>query len=120
MDQNVTINEMKSLIKSFNDDRDWSQFHNAKDLAAAIAIEAGELQEKFLWKTKEQVTEVMSGSKRLDVEDELVDILSFVICFANAYNIDLSDRLKQKYEKSALKYPVEKAKGSAKKYNEFV
>lgn len=119
MDKTVTIEELKALIKQFNDDRDWSQFHNAKDLAAAIGIEAGELQEKFLWKTKEQVAELMTGPKRSEVEDELADVLSFVICFANAYGIDLSERVTRKYEQSALKYPIDKAKGSAKKYNEL-
>lgn len=119
MDKTVTIEELKTLVKKFNDDRDWSQFHNAKDLAAAIGIEAGELQEKFLWKTKEQVAELMASAKRSDIEDELADILSFVICLANAYDVDLSDHLKQKYEKSALKYPVDKSKGRADKYNEL-
>lgn len=119
MDKVATIEELKLLVKQFNDDRDWSQFHNAKDLAAAIAIEAGELQEKFLWKTKEQVEELMRGSKRNDVEEELADVLSFVLCLANAYEIDLSNRLTQKYEKSGLKYPVEKARGRADKYNEL-
>jgi NTP pyrophosphatase (non-canonical NTP hydrolase) len=100
-----------NLIIQFRDERDWKQFHNAKDLALAISIEAAELNELFLWKNAENV-----DVKKL--KEELADILNYSFLLAHKYNLDIAEIIKEKIEINAAKYPIEKAKGSSKKYNE--
>lgn len=104
--------ELKSKIKQFSVERDWDQFHNGKDLAIALSIEASELQEAFLWKNPEEV-------KIEKVREELADIFNYAILIADKYNLDIREIVLKKLEKNAEKYPVEKAKGTAKKYNEL-
>lgn len=104
--------ELKSKIKQFSIERDWDQFHNGKDLAIALSIEASELQEAFLWKNPEDV-------KIEKVREELADIFNYAILIADKYNLDIREIVLKKLEKNAEKYPVEKAKGTAKKYNEL-
>ena len=88
------------------------QFHNAKDLALALSIEASELNEVFLWKSSEQ-------ADREKIKDELADVLTFALLLANEQKIDLGEIVLNKLKKSAEKYPVDKAKGSAKKYDQL-
>ena len=112
--------ELKEKVKEFCDERDWDQFHNAKELAIALSIEASELLEIFRWKTDKEVQELfLNEKKKEDIQDEMADILYFLVRIAQMYDIDLSEALDKKMEKNELKYPVEKAKGSSKKYNEF-
>ena len=114
------IHELKEKVKEFCDERDWDQFHNAKELAIALSIEASELLEIFRWKTDKEVQELfLNEKKKEDIQDEMADILYFLVRIAQMYDIDLSEALDKKMEKNELKYPVEKAKGSSKKYNEF-
>ena len=114
------IHELKEKIKEFCDARDWDQFHNAKELAIALSIEASELLEIFRWKTHEEVDELFKDEKKKeDIEDEMADILYFLVRIAQKYDLDLSESLDRKMEKNNNKYPVEKAKGSHKKYNEY-
>ena len=120
MDNKTNIHELKEKIKKFCDDRDWDQFHGAKELATALIIEAAELLEHFRWKSKEEVEELFSNEeKKKKIEDEMADILYFLIRLAQRYNIDLTKALDKKMEENDKKYPIEKAKGSHKKYNEF-
>jgi NTP pyrophosphatase (non-canonical NTP hydrolase) len=100
-----------SLIK-FRNDRDWEQFHNPKDLAVALSIEAGELLENFLWKPAEEA----NPDK---VKEELADILAYAFLLAEKYGFDVREILLEKIKKNGEKYPIEKAKGTAKKYNEL-
>jgi NTP pyrophosphatase (non-canonical NTP hydrolase) len=102
---------IEALIK-FRNDRDWEQFHNPKDLSLAISIEASELVELFLWKKPED------GNVE-KIKDELADVLAYSFLLAEKYNFDIKEIVLDKIEKNALKYPVEKAKGTAKKYNEL-
>lgn len=102
---------IEKLIK-FRDERDWEQFHNAKDLALAISVEAGELLELFLWKGAEEVN-------KEKVREELADILAFSLLLAHKYGFDIKEILIEKIQKNAEKYPIDKAKGTAKKYNEL-
>jgi NTP pyrophosphatase (non-canonical NTP hydrolase) len=119
-DQEVKIHELKEKIKDFCDKRDWDQFHNAKELAVALSIEASELLEIFRWKNPQEVSELFNNPKKKeDIEDEMADIMYFLVRMAQRYNIDLSEALDRKMEKNEKKYPVEKAKGSNKKYNEL-
>ena len=99
------------LIK-FRNERDWQQFHNAKDLALAINIEAGELLELFLWKNAED-------ANREKVEEELADIFSFAFLLANRYGFDVKQIILDKIKVNSEKYPVTKAKGTSKKYDEL-
>ncbi len=96
----------------FRDERDWEQFHNPKDLAVAISIEAAELLEAFLWKDAKE-------AKIEKVKEELADVLAYAILLGHHYNLDLEQVVRDKVLKNGEKYPVEKAKGSATKYNEL-
>lgn len=106
------IEKITSEIIKFRDERDWEQFHNGKDLALALSIEAAELNQLFLWKRAEEV----------DVEkvkDELADVLNYSFLLAHKYGFDVEKIVLDKIEKNASKYPIEKSKGNAKKYNEL-
>lgn len=106
------LEELRKAIVQFTQERDWDQFHNGKDLALALSIEAAELNEAFLWK---DVSEV----KVEKVKEELADIFNYAILIADKYNLDVKQIVLDKLRKNAEKYPVEKAYGSAKKYNEL-
>ena len=119
-DHETKLHELKDKIKSFCDARDWDQFHDPKELAIALSIEASELLEHFRWKNKEEVKKIWEDpQKKEDIEDEMADILYFLVRMAQRYNLDLSEALDRKMEKNEKKYPLEKAKGSNKKYNEL-
>ncbi|NQZ85647.1 MAG: nucleotide pyrophosphohydrolase [Nanoarchaeales archaeon] len=119
LDSKVNLEELKKEVADFSTKRDWDQFHNAKELALALSIESSELLELFRWKTPEEVKEIMNDvSKKEEVKDELSDIFNFVLRIAQFYDIDLTSALRSKMKKNELKYPVDKFKGSNKKYNE--
>lgn len=101
----------EALLK-FRNERDWAQFHNAKDLSLAISIEAGELLELFLWKQPDEVN-------RDKVKEELADIFAFAFLLAEKYSFDIQQVIQEKIAKNSEKYPIDKAKGSSKKYNEL-
>ncbi len=120
-DKNTKIQRLKDILRKFRDVRDWSQFHDPKNLAEAISIEAGELQELFLWKDKDIVIEKIKKDKnfRKEVGEELADIVIFCINFANTTGLDISSIVLDKINESNKKYPIEKAKGNAIKYNKL-
>lgn len=106
------INKITEELRKFRDERDWAQFHNPKDLAIALSIEAGELLELFLWKPAEDAdTE--------KVKEELADVFAYAFILADKYGLDVVKIMQDKLAKNNLKYPVHKAKGSAKKYNDL-
>ncbi|EOB22413.1 nucleotide pyrophosphohydrolase [Streptococcus sp. 27098_8_103] len=109
---------MKSTIEKINkfrDDRDWRKFHNEKDLAISISLEASELLELFQWKESKDVT-----SKSLKrIKEELADVFIYSIMLADNLNLDIENIIDEKLEKNARKYPVEISKGSNKKYTEL-
>ncbi|UPT71562.1 MAG: nucleotide pyrophosphohydrolase [Flavobacterium sp. JAD_PAG50586_2] len=102
------------LIK-FRDERDWEQFHDSKNLALAISLEAAELNELFLWKSGNDVENI----KKDRLKEELADILSFSFLLAEKHNLDVFEIVLEKIKSNAEKYPADKAKGTAKKYNEL-
>lgn len=102
---------IQALIK-FRNERDWEQFHNPKDLAIAINVEAGELLEQFLWKKHED-------TNREKVKEELADVFAFAFLLADKYGFDVREIVLEKIRKNGEKYPVDKAKGTAKKYDEL-
>ena len=106
------IEELRKAIVQFTQERDWDQFHNPKDLSLALSIEAAELNECFLWKKSED-------AKPDKVQEELADVLIYAILLARKYGWDIPTIVKEKLAANAIKYPVEKAKGNAKKYNEL-
>lgn len=106
------MDQVIQKLRQFRDDRDWQQFHNPKDLAAALSIEASELLEVFLWKNADDA----------DVEkvkEELADVLAYALLLADSYGLDITEIILNKIKKNEEKYPVSKAKGSAKKYTEL-
>ncbi len=106
------LEELRKTIVQFTKERDWDQFHNGKDLALALSIEAAELNEAFLWKDTKDVN--------VDkVKEELADIFNYAILLADKYDLDIKQIVLDKIRRNAEKYPVEKAYGSAKKYNEL-
>ncbi|PWA05297.1 nucleotide pyrophosphohydrolase [Flavobacterium laiguense] len=105
---------IKELIQ-FRNERDWEQFHDSKNLALAISIEASELNELFLWKKGDEVENVNPDK----LKEELADVLAYAFLLAEKHNLDIFDIVSEKIKNNALKYPVEKAKGTAKKYNEL-
>ncbi len=114
----VDLAAIQKKIISFRNERDWAQFHDPKNLAEALSIEAGELLENFLWKTTEQ-SRNLTEEELKNVKEELADIFIFLTYLSAEYKIDLLKEVEDKIAHNAAKYPVEKAKGSAKKYTEL-
>ena len=106
-----TINQ----VLKFRDERNWKQFHNPKDLALSISLEAAELLEVFQWSGSDTVCE----SKKDKIKEELADVLVYCIHMADACGLDMDEIIQEKMKKNNEKYPVEKAKDTAKKYDEF-
>lgn len=106
------IEEIINELIAFRNERDWAQFHNPKDLALALNVEAGELLELFLWKSAEE-------ADREKLKEELADVFSFAFLLAEKYQFDVKEIILEKIKKNAAKYPIEKAKGTAKKYDEL-
>ena len=106
------INTITEALINFRNEREWEQFHNAKDLALAINVEAGELLELFLWKNAAE-------ANIEKIKEELADVFAYAFLLADKYGFDVKEIILDKIKKNAEKYPVEKAKGTAKKYNEL-
>jgi len=120
MDDRATLSNLKERIRRFCEERDWDRYHNAKDLAIGIITEAAELLEHFRFKSNEESEVLLNDpERRHEIAQELADILYFVLRLAQRYEIDLSDELGAKLELNAARYPVDKAKGSNKKYSEL-
>jgi NTP pyrophosphatase (non-canonical NTP hydrolase) len=106
------IKQITEALIKFRDERDWEQFHNPKDLAIAISAEAGELLELYLWKRSEE-------ANIEKVKEELADIFSFAFLLADKYGLNVKEIILEKIRVNGEKYPIDKAKGTAKKYNEL-
>lgn len=104
------IKKITEKLIAFRDERDWAQFHNPKDLAIALNIETSELLEIFLWKKHED-------ADKEKIKDELADVFAYAFLLADKYELDVQDIVLNKIKRNAEKYPVEKAKGTAKKYD---
>jgi|SRR5262245_15065709 len=112
------INELRLLVRKFAEDRDWDQFHSPKNLASALTVEAGELLEQFQWLTEEQ-SNTLSEIQKAKVKDEIADVLIYLVRLADKLDVDLIATAREKIARNAQKYPIEKARGSSKKYTDL-
>lgn len=106
------LEEITVLLRKFRDERNWEQFHNAKDLALAISIESGELLEQFLWKNADE-------ADQNKIKEELADVFIFALLLANNYAFDIKQIILEKVKINEKNYPIDKAKGIAKKYTDL-
>ena len=120
-DATATLGEIKARVRAFAHERDWEQFHAPKNLSMALAAEAGELMEHFLWDTPEASrAKVADDPARLaKIEEELADVVIYALEFANMTGIDVAAAIERKMAQNAAKYPVAKAKGRSAKYTEL-
>jgi len=114
----MSIEEITARICAFRDARDWLQFHNPKEMAVAVAAEAGELMQPFVWKSPEQ-SEAVVRDKRDEISEEMADVAMLLFEFAYNSGINLEQAILAKLEKNERRYPVDKARGSNAKYNEL-
>ena len=111
----MTFEEAREAILAFRDERDWAQFHNPKDLAISISLEAAELLEIFQWSG----SDLEVGDKRAKLEEELADVLIYCILLADRIDADIPQIICEKARTNAAKYPSEKARGISSKYTEL-
>ena len=109
---------LQKLI-DFRHERDWEQFHNPKDLAISLSLEASEVLEWFQWQTEDDIANKLKSAKREHLEDELADVAAYLSYLCHDLGVDLNQALARKIEKNAVKYPVDKVKGCSDKYNEY-
>lgn len=114
----MDLSQITEKIRQFRDERDWAQFHNPKDMAIAISIEASELLEHFLWKNPNEL-ESRVAEKKEEITDEIADIAIYLTELADNLDIDLLAAMEQKIAKNDAKYPADRVKGSSKKYTEY-
>jgi len=119
-DAETKLDEIKARVLAFANEREWQQFHTPKNLSMAIAAEAAELMEHFLWQSPEQSkSDALEPKLRAKIEEELADVFIFAIQFANMTQIDIAAIIGQKMKRNAEKYPVEKARGNSLKYTDL-
>lgn len=112
----------KTLLEqllAFRRERDWEQFHNPKDVAISLSIEAAELLEWFQWRNPDEITQKLQSDKREQLEDEIADVAVYLSYLCHDLDIDLNQVVKNKMAKNAAKYPKDRVKGRADKYNEY-
>ena len=119
-DSQSTVAELKDAVREFCEKRDWDRYHNAKDLAIGIITEASELLEFFRFKDDAEIRVLMNDGEKLnEISHELADILYFILRFSQKYDIDITKAFEAKMKVNEIKYPIDKSRGSNKKYNEF-
>lgn len=112
------IKELTEKILKFREERDWEQFHNPKDVALSLVLEAGEVMEHFQWKNKEEIESYVQTSRK-EIGEELADVLYWVLLLSSDLGIDIKETLEKKIEKNAAKYPIDKARGRHIKYTQL-
>lgn len=109
------IQEIIDLINQFREEREWKQFHNPKDLAISLSIEASELLENFQWKSSEESID----KNKFDIQRELADVIIYALMLSDDLNLDVGEIVESKLKENAEKYPIEKSRGSNEKYTSF-
>lgn len=112
------INQLTERIQNFIKERDWNQFHNPKDLALSLVLESAEVMEHFQWKNNEEMQEYIKSHKN-EIEEELSDVLYWVLLMSHDLDIDIKKAFEDKMLKNEAKYPIDKAKGRHDKYNKL-
>lgn len=112
------VNDLTKKILKFRNERNWKQFHNPKDLAISLSLEAAEVLEHFQWKSKEEIEEYVKTHKE-HIGEELADVFYWILLISHDLKIDIIKASEKKLEKNKNKYPIEKAKGKHTKYNEL-
>ena len=115
----TTISELEDDVQEFCEERDWDQYHDAKELAIGISTEAAELLEHFRFQSGEEIEAMFEGDEREEIENELADVLFFVLRMSQRYDIDLETAFDRKMKLNQQKYPVNEAYGSNRKYTEY-
>ncbi len=119
-DSTTTLSQLKDRVLAFARERDWEQFHSPKNLSMALAAEAGELMEHFLWASPGESSEVaLQPQKRARIGEELADVVIYALEFANATGLDIAANIEAKMQANARKYPIDKARGRSAKYTEL-
>ncbi len=119
MDNSTDIDELKKIVQKFCEDREWTKFHNPKELAIGMSTEAGELLQIFRFKDEIQMQEMLKNpKKKKDISEELADVFYYVLLFSSYTGIDLTESLKDKMKLNESHYPIEKAFGNNIKYND--
>jgi len=112
------VHDLIAAIKAFNRERDWEQYHSPKNLSMALSVEVAELLEVFQWLTQDQ-SRCLPPAKRQAVEEEIGDVTILLLALADELGVDVLEAARKKLERNRAKYPVEKARGRAEKYNEL-
>lgn len=112
------LENMACALRRFAAERDWDQFHNPKNLAMALAAEAGELLEHFQWLTAEQAQN-LPPDKRARVAEEIADVQAYLVRLADKLDLDISEAVEKKMRQNEAKYPADKVRGDARKYDEY-
>ena len=115
---NDSISHLTARIQAFVDARDWRRFHNPKDLAVAVCAEAGELMQHFVWQQPDQV-DARASARREEIASEIADVAILLFELADNLDLDLGEVIQRKIDRNEIRYPVEKARGNNRKYNEF-
>ena len=116
----MTLDDFKKYIIAFRDERNWKQFHDPKNLAAALAIEAAELQELFLWKNNDEIATMLEDERaRNKIGQELSDVFVYLLLMSESCGLDIISEAEKKMKHNAEKYPIEKSYNSHKKYTEL-
>lgn len=118
LDKKTTVNELKEKVKKFISERDWEQFHTAKNLAMAVSAEAAELMEFFIWADDNMLKNIVEKNRK-EIENEVADVAFALLDFCMLTNIDLTKAMEEKLILNAIKYPIEKAKGNPEKYDKL-
>jgi NTP pyrophosphatase (non-canonical NTP hydrolase) len=120
MDHKTTIKQLLDEALKIRDERNWKQYHDPKNLAAALSIETGELQELFLWKSEKEVVALsLSEEGKRRITEEVADIFIYLLFFADSMGMDISDAVREKFLINKNKYPISKSYNSNKKYTEL-
>ena len=120
MDEKVTIAQLKNKIEKFSEERDWKKYHNSKDLAMSISIEAGELLENFQWLTDKEISQLSKNPKKTQkIKSELADVFVYAFNLSQTLSIDVSEIIFNKIKENEKKYPISEIKGNYRKYSEI-
>jgi NTP pyrophosphatase (non-canonical NTP hydrolase) len=114
----MTLNDLQKKVVAFRNEREWQQFHNPKDLALSLVLEATEVLEHFQWRNGAEITDRV-GTHRDEIAEEMADVLWYLLLLADEADVDLGRALERKLDKNVQRYSIQKARGNHKKYSEF-